>query len=373
MASLAVTPWSASGCARCDPARYPDIFQHLADHVRDGRKAKITQAKNSRNYAAKWWRLSEARTAFRRTLVGLDRFIVSSRTSRHRVFQFCGPDFVPETKVLIIALRESWQLGVLSSRIHVVYAIRRGGWHGVGNDPTYNHTECFDPFPFPAGTPEQVARIGALAEALDQHRKRQKALHPALTLTDTYNVLATLRSGEPLKENDKIVHEHGLVSVLKQIHDDLDAAVCDAYGWPSDLPDDQTLERLVALNAVRAAEESAGLIRWLRPDFQTPAGRQEATQATFEIEEPEERKAEEASALPKAKIPWPKSLAEQAQAVRTALAAQRGPVTPAELAKQFQRARLDRVEDLLDTLVSLGQARDLPDGRFVAGIIGRSL
>ena len=110
---------------------YPDVFQHLADHVRDPRTAKITQTKNSRNYAAKWWRLSEARTTFRKTLTGLDRFIVSSRTSRHRVFQFCGPDFVPETKVLIIALRESWQLGVLSSQIHVVYATRRGGWHGV--------------------------------------------------------------------------------------------------------------------------------------------------------------------------------------------------------------------------------------------------
>lgn len=33
------------------------------------------------------------------------------------------------------------------------------------------------------------------------------------------------------------------------------------------------LERLVALNARRAAEEAAGTIRWLRPDFQDPARR----------------------------------------------------------------------------------------------------
>ena len=243
------------------------------------------------------------------------------------------------------------------------------GGTASGNDPTYNHTECFDPFPFPAATPEQVNRIGALADALDLHRKRQKALYPSLALTDTYNVLVKLRSGEPLTDKERIVHEQGLVSVLTQIHDDLDAAVCAAYGWPADLTDDGILERLVTLNAQRAAEESAGVVRWLRPEFQTPTGREAAAiQATLDIEEYEE--TDKTSAAPMPKAAWPKTLAEQAQAVRTALAVQRGPVTPAQLAKQFHRARIDRIEALLDTLVSLGQARDLPGGRFISGIIG---
>jgi hypothetical protein len=37
----------------------------------------------------------------------------------------------------------------------------------------------------------------------------------------------------PLTARDKKVHEQGLVSVLKQVHDDLDAAVANAYGWPA--------------------------------------------------------------------------------------------------------------------------------------------
>jgi hypothetical protein len=61
------------------------------------------------------------------------------------------------------------------------------------------------------------------------------------------------------------------VSVLKQIHDELDRAVFEAYGWPQTLSDEEILERLVELNAVRAAEERAGLVRWLRPEFQKPA------------------------------------------------------------------------------------------------------
>jgi hypothetical protein len=66
---------------------------------------------------------------------------------------------------------------------------------------------------------------------LDAHRKRQQTQHPKLALTDMYNVLEKLRAGEPLTAKDKVVHEQGLVSVLRQIHDELDAAVhlaCDA-------------------------------------------------------------------------------------------------------------------------------------------------
>ena len=35
-----------------------------------------------------------------------------------------------------------------------------------------------------------------------------------------------------------------------------DAAVAAAYGWPDDLTDEQVLERLLALNLERAAEEA---------------------------------------------------------------------------------------------------------------------
>ena len=56
--------------------------------------------------------------------------------------------------------------------------------------------------------------------------------------------------------------------MLKDLHDRLDAAVAAAYGWPVDLPDDELLARLVALNAERAAEEARGTIRWLRPEYQ---------------------------------------------------------------------------------------------------------
>jgi hypothetical protein len=251
-------------------------------------------------------------------------------------------------------------LGVLSSRVHVSWALAAGSRLGVGNDPVYVKTTCFDTFPFPDATDEQKQRIRELGEALDAHRKRQQAQHPRLTITEMYNVLASLRAGEPLSERERIIHEQGLVSALKGLHDDLDKAVCEAYGWQPDISVEEILQRLVALNHERAEEERSGLVRWLRPAYQHPQG---TAQASLDIKGEQAAKAVAGS---KAKSPFPPNLAEQARAVRGALSAHSGVVTPAQLAKSFQRARVDRIEELLQTLVLLGQAREVEAGKYAA-------
>ncbi len=205
-------------------------------------------------------------------------------------------------------------------------------------------------------------------------------------MTGMYNVLEKLRSGEPLNDKETTIHEQGLVSVLKQIHDDLDAAVFDAYGWPVTLTDEEILERLVALNAERAAEKQRGLIRWLRPEFQNPATNK-PTQKTIALPEPDEdeeetprkkgtKKSGGGAGKPSAvasrsetatkKVAWPKSLSDQVQAIRQHLASAEKPLTAADLTKQFTRANADRIEEVLDTLVVTGTARRLRGGKFVA-------
>jgi hypothetical protein len=142
---------------------------------------------------------------------------------------------LPDNKLIAIALSDSFSLGVLSSDAHCEWALASGSWLGVGNDPVYVKTRCFETFPFPSDdtglTPELTTRIRALAEQLDAHRKTQQAAHPELTLTGMYNVLEKLRSGEALDAKDMLIHTQGLVSVLKSLHDDLDAAVLAAYDW----------------------------------------------------------------------------------------------------------------------------------------------
>lgn len=60
----------------------------------------------------------------------------------------------------------------------------------------------------------------------------------------------------------------GRAVIVRKLHDELNAAVTEAYGWPVDLPPAKIVVRLIALNEERAAEEPGGHIRWLRPDYQ---------------------------------------------------------------------------------------------------------
>jgi hypothetical protein len=178
--------------------KYPDAFQWLHDKVLPER------AHNPREkYRREWWLHAEPRGKFRKSLVGLARFAVTSRTARHRTFQFMPSTVLPETKVLVLAFDDSFHLGVLSSRIHVGFSLVTGGWLGAGNDSTYNHSDCLEKFPFPACDEAQKERIRELAEALDAHRKGRQAQHPGLTLTDMYNVLEKLRAGQALSAKER--------------------------------------------------------------------------------------------------------------------------------------------------------------------------
>ena len=156
-----------------------------------------------------------------------------------------------------------------------------------------------------------------------------------------------------LHEKEKQLHDTGLVSVLRQLHDDLDAAVFAAYGWPTTLTDAEIPERLVALNAERAKEEASGLVRWLRPDYQNPGGAQPQQTALAVEVEPGSKPGKQRAG----KLAWPKTLSERVKAVSTALTAVKEPVTATELARRFARARVSDVCEILETLCAMGKAR----------------
>jgi hypothetical protein len=170
--------------------------------------------------------------------------------------------------LVCLASDDPFHLGVLSSHQSVVWSLRAGGWLGIGNDPRYSKSRVFDPFPFPVATPDQRARIGALAEELDANRKDVLALHPDLTLTSLYNLRDKVAAGVPLNMIELDQRRRGRIDLLAELHREIDEAVADAYGWPADLSDEQIVARLVALNAERRADEKRGRVQWLRPEYQ---------------------------------------------------------------------------------------------------------
>ncbi|MCC5806350.1 MAG: class I SAM-dependent DNA methyltransferase [Opitutales bacterium] len=327
--------------------RFPEVYQWVSERVRPEREHNKRESRR-RN----WWLFGETNPKLRAQLDGLPRYIATVETTKHRVFQFLDSSILPDNKLVAIALSDGFSLGVLSSRPHVVWTLANGSL--LEDRPVYVKTVCFETFPFPDATPEQKERIGELAERLDAHRKRQLETHPRLTLTGLYNVLETVRAGETLSSKERKVYEDGLVGVLREIHDELDAAVAEAYGWPPDLETDEILARLLDLNTRRAAEEAAGTVRWLRPEYQAPEG-SKAVQG--------EMKGIEAAAVvapaPKQKIPWPAKLAEQAALVRrVALDTNWTTEAPIKaLSAHFSGVRAPKVQAVVDALVALGQLK----------------
>ncbi len=346
----------------------PTAFQRVLVQVKPERDTNRRALRRDR-----WWLFSELMPNTRHVVQGLPRFIVTPETSKHRVFVFVPAGTLPEHPVLAIGLDHAFFLGVMSSRIHVTWALATGGRLGVGNDPRYNKTKCFEPFAFPQSDDIRRARIAKVAEEIDAHRKRQQAANPELTVTGMYNVVEKLRLGEQLTAKDKVIHEQGLVSVLKKLHDDLDAAVFDAYGWPHDLTDEQILERLVALNKERADEERRGIVRWLRPEFQNPSETKPAmAQVALTGTEDE---ADEAAPVAVAIATWPKKLPEQIFAVREIVVKTNAEHSASDVARAFKGAKEKDAEEVLDGLAALGLlvSYELPEGKRYrsAAFVGR--
>lgn len=244
--------------------KHPKLWEQLTRLVYPER-----QKNNRESRQRNWWLFGEPVPKWRRAVSGLSRYITTSRRAKHRLFVLMPEAVLPDTQLVAIAIADVEVFAVMGSRVHLVWADRTKAM--LENRPTYNHTESFEPFPFPEMSQTIRTKLTQLGEALDRHRKASQKEHPALTLTDMYNVLEKLRSGRSLDGNEQRIRDLGLIDTLRHIHDDIDHSTFAAYGWPDGITDDEIITRLLALNAARTDEEAQGNIRWLRPEFQARA------------------------------------------------------------------------------------------------------
>lgn len=367
--------------------RFPAVYQHVKETVKPERDL------NNRAYRRdNWWLFGENIPKAREALFSIPHYIATVETAKHRTFQFLDAGIRPDNMLVAIGLSSAEHLAVLSSRVHVAWSLAAGGWLGVGNDPRYSKTRTFDPFPFPAAlsadTPLRT-RLRTLGERLDALRKERLARHPELTMTGLYNALERLRAIEtgadprPLDAEERAVHAAGLVAILGEIHDAIDRAVLEAYGFDDLAPalvgrpgattpcahvapeqaaaEEELLVRLVALNRARAAEEARGLVRWLRPDFQVP-------RLAARLPQAQQGELPDLEIVPAvARLRWPADGLDQIRIVREVLSRAPAPVIVDAVAVSFEgrasRERRARVAAVLDTLVATGSARIAPDGR----------
>lgn len=391
--------------------RYPRLYQWLVDHVKPERD--VNKDKDLRE---KWWLHRRNNEEMRRALAGLPRYIATVMTAKHRVFQFLDGAILPDQMLVVVGLDDAYTLGMLSSQLHIDWALATGGT--LEDRPRYNKTRCFETFPFPSedtGLSAPLrAQIAELAEKIDQHRKRvlghpsfplwgkagmgasdasmravpdaspqaptpalpqrgrepQQGKEQELTLTGLYNVLAALREGRALTAKEKAIHTQGLVGVLRELHDELDATVLTAYGLPPDASTEAVLQHLVHLNTRRAQEEAQGHIRWLRPDFQNPKKLPQSQELLAQGGQASEANLSSEISLSKQEqkpaLAWPTALPEQVRAVAALLADSKAPLPLSAIEAAFKgRGPWKKgLPTLLATLEALGRAQPvaLADG-----------
>jgi len=367
--------------------RYPTVYQWLLERVKPERDQN-----NRAIYRDNWWIFGEPRKVLRPGLVALKRYVVTVKTAKHLLFQFLDTSVLPDSKLIAICHDEALILGVLASSLHKAWSLAQGST--LEDRPTYVISRCFETFPFPDDdtslTPTLRQTIAALAEQIDQHRKRvlaPEAGHAGLTLTGMYNVLAALREGRALNAKEKLQHTQGLVGVLRELHDELDAAVLCAYGLPPGADTDAILTHLVALNTQRAAEEAAGRVRWLRPAFQNsekslskpelPAQVQQGLEMDLADENNDKNDSDlsataiassaAATPAPATVQPWPAALPEQVRAVAQVLTSSPVALSLSALEAHFKgRGPWKKgLPMLLQTLEALGRAQQVTVGNAV--------
>ena len=339
----------------------PKLYQYLVQYV----KPERAEERNER-LRNQYWLFEANRADMRAGISDLRSYIATLENSPQRYFVSIESNVMPDQKLRVIISNDYFIHGVLSSDFHKSFANKIGGRAGKANTPVYN-TDCFVKFPFPAATEAQKAVIRDLAEELDAHRKRVLAAHDHLTLTGLYNVLERLRAGArpaDLDPKERRIFDDGLVLILKELHDQIDAAVAEAYGWPVDLPEEEVLARLVALNKARAAEEKRGLVRWLRPDYQIPrfgSAKEKAEQLEADLG------SDTPDAAPGARLAFPKDDRAQTAVVMAALFDAAGPLDAAAIAATFKPAPKVRaqVADVLLALFRIGLVSS-PDGKTFA-------
>jgi len=188
---------------------------------------------------APWHLHWRPRVEMRSAILGLNRYLVTTRHSKHLIFRWIGPDYLADSALIAFATNHDETFGLLQSRVHELWALAMGSFIGVGNDARYTPNTTFETFPCPAGfrdaPPEAVAKAArTLNEARERWLNPEGADETELkkrTLTALYNA-----------------REAGQATWLNNLHRDLDRAVLAAYGW-SDLAE----PLFAAEDALRAA------------------------------------------------------------------------------------------------------------------------
>ncbi len=258
-----------AGYSLSEAALFEGPYSHIETAILASR-AGNRDARQLKN----WWTFRRTGDQAKRVLAGKSRILTTGLVTKHRVFRWLDTMMIPDTRVILIDSQSDVTFGILSSKFHEVWSLATCQFHGVGNDPVYTPSDCFETFPFPddlavhgpAPGHSLDLRVQAIATAAARLNDiRENWLNPADLIVRKPEVV----SGNPdriLPKDEEAAIElkkRTLTSLynirpqwLKDAHDALDEAVADAYNWGDDwraglLTETEIISRLFCLNQAR--------------------------------------------------------------------------------------------------------------------------
>jgi hypothetical protein len=205
------------GMSQSEAERFPTAFEHVRKYVKPQRDLLGDDKKAVRE---RWWQYEKLAPRMRAAIKPLRRCIVISLVGKAVM-----PVMVPTGQVLshrlgVFASDDTALLALLSSAPHFWWTLDRTST--LETRINYSLSDVVETLVRPTPT-DRLREAGAL---LDRHR-RTVMLARTVGLTDTYNLVH-----DPDCEDQDIVD-------LRRIHEEIDKATVEAYGWHDLLGDSE--------------------------------------------------------------------------------------------------------------------------------------
>jgi hypothetical protein len=257
------------GLDKSDAALFASPFTHIANTPdEDGNLIQDLRAALGERAGPRWWEPHWPRPEMRSRIEGTSRYIVTPETAQHRLFVWLAYPVLPDKNLIVIPREDDLMFGLLHSRFHEAWALRKGS--DLQDRPRYTHTTTFATFPFPEGmTPNSdlkkaktlpaAAAIETAAERLDQLRNGW--LYPVDLVRSASEAVSGFPERIVAKDQTaaRTLAGRTLTALyndrpdwLVEAHHQLDTAVAAAYGWAADIATDEALRQLLDLNLIRS-------------------------------------------------------------------------------------------------------------------------
>jgi hypothetical protein len=170
---------------------------------------------NRSSYRRYWWQFAEKRLELRAAIANMASVAALARVSSHLGLAVLNARTVFAESLVIFPYSDPRFLAILQSRLHESWARFFGS--SMKDDLRYSPSDCFETFPF-AEAWESSIHLELAGSAYLQFRSKL-VIDNDQGLTVTYN-----------RFHDRDERDPGILR-LRQLHDAMDRAVLDAYGW----------------------------------------------------------------------------------------------------------------------------------------------